>query len=492
MKRVPDVMVGWYDSGAASFACLNHPKNSKETEYWWPADFIVEGRDQISGWFFSLLKAGMVAMDGCPYRTVLMHGFVLDDKGREMHKSHGNFVTSQEVVQKFGRDPFRYYALQSTIWEDLKFSWHAVKQYSGDLDTFWNTFVFAGTYMNLDKFNPTKWPLTKLQRSLRPEDKWLISRTHQTIRDVTKAMDEYKVHEAIRNLKTFLIDDLSHTYIRYIRRRTWVEKGTRDKLAAYATLYLALKSALIMLAPIAPFLSEMIYQNMFKNAEPKHPPTIHLMNWPTYDQKRIDTKLDAEMHAVQAITSATALARGGKSIKQRQPVRKIIVATDSKTVRGALKTYATLLTDQTNTKGIKTTTKDQGRLYEQSENASRFAKGEFTDGLVYVDLKLSQSDLAEGLARDIVRRMQQMRKEMDLKVDSYVEGTVIGPSNSIKQLQSKQRYIAHEVRAKKLTLCTEKEQDEYYQKTWEIDGVKFELGLKEISSKNRKLERTKA
>jgi isoleucyl-tRNA synthetase len=420
-----------------------------------------------------------------------MHGFVLDDKGREMHKSHGNFVTSQEVVQKFGRDPFRYYALQSTIWEDLKFSWDAVKQYSGDLDTFWNTYVFAATYMNLDKFSPAQWPLAKLQRSLRPEDKWLISRTQQTIRDVTKAMDEYKVHEAIRKLKSFLIDDLSHTYIRYIRRRTWIEKRTHDKLAAYATLYLALKSALVMIAPIAPFLSESIYQHMFKSAEPKHPETIHLLNWPSYDEKRIDAKLDAEMIAVQAITSATALARGGKSIKQRQPVSQVVVATDSKTVRNALKTFATLLTDQANAKTIKTTSKSHGATFEHGQNSSRFAKGQFADGLVYVDLKLSQNDLAEGLARDIVRRMQQMRKEMDLKVDSYVEGFVTAPSRTLKRLQSKRSYIAHEVRAKKLTLSTEKELGDYYQKAWEIYGDKYELGLRERSrEKNERVKRS--
>jgi isoleucyl-tRNA synthetase len=477
-------MVGWYDSGAASYASLGHPKNSKDTQYWWPADFIVEGRDQISGWFFSLLKTGIVAFDRSPYKTVLMHGFMLDDKGREMHKSHGNFVTSQEVVEKFGRDPFRYYVLQSTIWEDLKFSWDAVKQYSGDLDTFWNTFVFAGTYMNLDRFNPSQWTISKLTRSLRPEDLWLISRTNRTIREVTKAMDDYKVHEAVRKLKSFLIEDLSHTYIRYIRRRTWVEKQTRDKLSAYATLYLALKSALILLAPIAPFLSESIYSHMFRNAEGKNPETVHLLDWPTFDEKWIKDELEEEMSAVQAITSAAALARGGKALKQRQPVRQVIVASDSKVVRKALRTYAALLCEQTNTKSIKTASKSKGLIFEAGSNTTRFAKGEFADGSVYVDLKLTERDLAEGLARDIVRRMQQMRKEMDLKVDSYVEGYVVASPKSLKLLQTRRRYIAHEVRAKQLRLSTDRVlQDNYYSKAWEIDGEKYELGLSAVETK---------
>ena len=490
MKRIHDVMVGWYDSGAASFASLGHPKNSKDTKYWWPADFIVEGRDQISGWFFSLLKTGIVAFDRSPYKTVLMHGFVLDDKGREMHKSHGNFVTSQEVVEKFGRDPFRYYVLQSTIWEDLKFSWDAVKQYSGDLDTFWNTFLFAGTYMSLDRFKPSQWTITKLRRSLRPEDLWLASRTHRTVREVTKAMDEYRVHEAVRKLKSFLVDDLSHTYIRYIRRRTWVEKETRDKLSAYAVLYLALRSALIMLGPITPFLSESIYRYMFRNAESKNPETVHLLSWPSVDEKWINDELEEEMRAVQAITSASALARGGRALKQRQPVRQVVVASDSKVVRKSLRRYASLLREQTNAKSIKITPKSKGAILGQAANTSRFAKAEFADGSVYVDLKLTESDLAEGLARDLVRRMQQMRKEMDLKVDSYVEGYVVVTPKNFKLLQSRRNYMAHEVRARKLTLTTGKDlQNNYYSKVWEIDGERYEIGLRELGKTKKTAKR---
>lgn len=478
MKRISDVMVGWYDSGAASYACLDHPKKAESTKFWWPADFIVEGRDQISGWFFSLLKAGIVALDNAPYRTVLMHGFVLDDKGREMHKSFGNFVTSEEVVQKFGRDLFRHYVLQNTIWEDLKFSWDAVKQYSGDLDTFWNIFVFAGTYMNLDKFEPAKWPVKRLSRALRPEDKWLLSRTNRTIKDVTEGMEAYKVHEALRKIKSFLVDDLSHTYVRYIRRRTWTERQTRDKLSAYSVLYLALKSALVMLSVVTPFLAESVYQHMFRNAEAKTPETVHLLDWPNYDEKWINDKLENEMQSAQSIISTIALARGEKALKQRQPVRQIIIATDSKLIHNALNTYADLLSSQANTKSIKKTGTLQAVKFETGENTTRFAKAQFTDGSIYVDLKLTADDIAEGLARDVVRRLQQMRKEMDLKVDSFVEAYVSASEKDTKMLRSKRRYIAKEVRAKKLTLSTRKLEGDYYVKAWQIGDRKYEFGLR--------------
>jgi isoleucyl-tRNA synthetase len=484
MARIPDVMVGWYDSGAASYACLGHPKYPELTSKWWPADFIVEGRDQISGWFFSLLKAGLVAMDRSPYKTVLMHGFVLDDAGREMHKSAGNFVTAQEVVQKFGRDIFRHYVLQSTLWEDLRFSWDAVRQYSGDLSTFWNTFVFASTYMSLDKFEPAKWAPTKLARSLRPEDRWLLARTHRTIKEVTLAMDEYKVHEALRKLKAFLLEDLSHTYVRFIRRRTWTEKQTRDKLAAYATLYFALRSALIMLSPLVPFLAESLYQHMFRNAEQGHPQTVHLLDWPSYDDRWIDDLLEGQMDAARAVLSALAVARMEKNLKQRQPVRQIVVATSSDLTRKALKTYSSLMLEQANTRLLKGITKTNATRYEDASNAQRFAKAEFADGTVYVDLKLTQKELADGLARDAVRRLQQMRKEMDLKVDSYVHAYVLAPSRkSASLLNSKRGYIAREIRAKKLIITTEKMNVSaaYYAKMWQIDEQNYQFSLCESS-----------
>ena len=157
MARLPDVMVGWFDSGISSYACLKYPRLRSEVKKWWSADFIVEGRDQISGWFFSLLKAGQIAFGETPYKTVLMHGFMLDEQGREMHKSLGNFVVPQDAIKRYGRDALRLYVLQNTPWEDLKFSWKILAQIAGDLQTIWNVYVFASTYMNLDKFDSIRY-----------------------------------------------------------------------------------------------------------------------------------------------------------------------------------------------------------------------------------------------------------------------------------------------------------------------------------------------
>jgi isoleucyl-tRNA synthetase len=492
MSRVEDVIDVWFESGGASLACLHYPANATEAKLWWPADFIVEGRDQITAWFFGLLRHGIVTMDKCPYKTVLMHGFALDSQGKEMHKSLGNFVSASEVTEKLGRDAFRYYVLQTTLWEDLQFSWDAIRQYQGDLSTIWNTYVFASTYMSLDKFSPHKSPLNRLKQSLQAEDRWLLSRTNRTISEVTSLMDDYKIHEAVRKLKAFLVEDLSHTYVRYIRRRTWVEKQSKDKLAAYATLYIALKSALTMLTPIIPFLTESIYQHMLRNAEPNHPETVHLLNWPKAEKEWVDDTLEEEMAAAQKLLSAVAELRNVKGLKQRQPVPQILVVTDSKLVKKTLSAYSTLLAEQANTRRLKLVSKNEATKLDEPQ---RFAKADFSDGTIFLDLKLTKSELAEGLARDAVRRMQQMRKEMDLKVDSFVHAYVVAPSpKEVALLKSKRKYIAGEVRAKQIKITTGemKIQLPYYTKRWQINGATFEFGLCETSKVAQKVSAVKA
>jgi isoleucyl-tRNA synthetase len=486
MSRVEDIIDVWFESGGASLACLGYPANAAEASFWWPADFIVEGRDQITAWFFGLLRHGIVTMGRCPYKTVLMHGFALDSEGREMHKSLGNFVTAHEVAEKFGRDAFRYYVLQTTLWEDLQFSWDAIRQYQGDLSTIWNTYVFASTYMSLDRFAPARVPLNRLTRSLRAEDLWLLSRTNRTIKDVTALMDEYKIHEAVRKLKAFLVEDLSHTYVRYIRRRTWVEKQSRDKLAAYATLYIALKAALTMLTPIVPFLTESIYQNMLRNAEPKHPETVHLLDWPKYEAKLVSDSLEEEMKIAQRLLSTVAELRMTKGLKQRQPVPHIWVTSNATAVKKTLKTYSALLREQANSRSLVLVSE---RSVSRLDDPDRFAKTGFEGGEVFLDLKLTKSELAEGLARDVVRRMQQMRKEMDLKVDSFVHAYLVAPSEKeAALLKSKRDYIAGEVRARqiKITAGETKVRLPYYTKRWQINGMTFELGLCETSRLSEK------
>src|SRR5947209_5078923 len=241
-KREPDTLDVWGDSGAASWASLRYPKNSVELKKWWPADLIVEAHDQTRGWFYNQLVSGVLAFSGGPYRTVLMHGHTLDEHGEKMSKSKGNFVSPDDVVGKYSRDALRFYTVQSTLWEDFQFSWNAVEVAAKDLQIAWNVFSFATLYMNLDKFKPDSWSVKRVWNNLRPEDKWLVSRSESLLKDVTGNMEGLELHLALRRLRAFVIEDLSHWYIRLVRRRFWQEKQNKDKLASYAALHHALKT----------------------------------------------------------------------------------------------------------------------------------------------------------------------------------------------------------------------------------------------------------
>jgi len=549
MRRVPDVMVGWFDSGISSYACLSYPKTRRESEKWWPPDFIVEGRDQISGWFFSLLKAGLVALGETPFKTVLMHGFMLDEQGREMHKSLGNFVVPQDVISRYGRDALRLYVLQNTLWEDLKFSWKILAQVAGDLQTIWNVYVFASTYMNLDRFDPAASPPEKMKRHMREEDLWLMSRTEHTVGTVTSAMEGYRIHEAVRVVKNFLVEELSHNYIRLVRRRTWVEKEDPDKLAAYSVLSHALREAVVMMAPFTPFIAEAVYHGMFRPAETKAPATIHALEWPTPRPVWRDDELEKRMEICQRVISAAAMARMKAGLKLRQPVRAVNVITSRNEVREAVVRMRGLLLEQLNTRSLEVATSSEltrsvalravpnmavlgpelksragkvARLLvgmDPADLRSRLSRGpvqvevdsekvsieqrhvsfseetketqpvaEFEGGRVQIDTTLSPDEVADGLARDVVRRVQQMRKEMNLRVDAFIDVHIVASApDGASSLNSRRDYILGEVRAKRLRIehLDQGRAQGKLVKDWPIGDDTFSVGLTEQEEETR-------
>jgi len=485
MRRVPDVLVCWFDSGISSYASLGHPRNLAEKEYWWPADFIVEGRDQISGWFFSLLKAGIVSFKRSPYETVLMHGFLLDEHGHEMHKSLGNYVSPDEVVGKFGRDALRVYVLQSTLWEDLKFSWSTLSEVVGDLNTIWNIYVFASTYMNLDSFNPDMWRPKNLRSHMRPEDLWLMSRLQGLVEAVTSSLESYRLHEAVRAVRGFYIEDLSHNYIRLVRRRTWIEKDDPDKLSAYSVLYNVLKTSLVLLAPFTPFIAEQIYLDMFSKAESKASESIHMTDWPKVEKGWVDRSLEESMMHAQSILAAIASARMNAKLKLRQPVRSIAVVSGLKEVKDAVSRLRRIILDQGNTKKI-TVIPPSGEKNLLRKRSAKLVSSEFSGGKVYVDTALTMMEVAEGLSRDIVRRMQQMRREMNLPVDAYVKAFIVAPDNESKKLLGKRRrYICEEVRVKELSILGKDEEawKPEHGREWSIGDKNYTVGLNRLTVK---------
>ena len=351
MKRSPDVFDVWFDSAVASWATLRFPSHEEEFSEWWPADFITEGHDQTRGWFYSQLGAAMVSFGRAPYKSVLMHGFTLDDQGRKMSKSIGNIVQPEEVVQKFGADILRFYVLGANApWEDLHFSWDAVENTGRMLNIFWNAYRFALPYMVLDKFDAGKADLSRYESNLRIEDRWILSRINSLIEDVTVDMEGYQLHRIVRSISDFILEDLSRWYIQLVRPRTWIEQDNPDKLAAYATIYEVLVKLCQLMAPFTPFISESIYQNLVKGLDESAPQSVHMCQWPKADQTRIDKRLEGSMALVREVSMAASNARQKGGRKLRWPVSEIVIAPAKEVVDlGGLEN---VLKGQTNSKKI--------------------------------------------------------------------------------------------------------------------------------------------
>ena len=539
MKRSPDVFDVWFDSAVASWATLRFPSQEKDFEEWWPADFITEGHDQTRGWFYSQLGAAMVSFGRAPYKSVLMHGFTLDDQGRKMSKSIGNIVQPEEVVAKFGADILRFYVLGANApWEDLHFSWESVENTSRMLNIFWNAYRFALPYMVLDGFDAEKADLSRYEKSLRPEDRWILSRINSLIGEVTEEMEAYQLHRIVRSISEFILEDLSRWYIQLVRPRTWIEQDDPDKLAAYATIYEVLVKLSRLMAPFTPFLSESIYQNLVRGLDGAAAlPSVHMCDWPVADGARIDRKLEESMSLVREISMAGSNARQKGGRKLRWPVSEIVISPAKEAVD--LGDLVGVLKGQTNAKKITVLPpgekpkmdlelspvhKKIGPVYKGEAKAvvaalqaadpfdikrqldsgceaglsyggkeyrinsemvvikelppESLPAAEFSRGLVYVDITLTPELESEGYAREIIRRIQDMRKEMDLKVEDQIRAEVDIESKPILDLALlKKEHIAGEVRASNFQLGLGLELRGKLVKDWDIEGVCVRIAI---------------
>jgi isoleucyl-tRNA synthetase len=540
MLRSPDVFDVWFDSAVASWATLRFPGNEQQFDLWWPADFITEGHDQTRGWFYSQLGASMVSFGKAPYKSVLMHGFTLDDQGRKMSKSIGNVVQPEEVVKKHGADILRFYVLGANApWEDLHFSWEAVENTSRMLNIFWNAYRFALPYMILDGFDASKADPSIYRKSLRPEDLWILSRVNSLAAEVTAAMEQYQLHRIVRLISDFILEDLSRWYIQLVRPRTWTEQNDPDKLAAYATIYEVLVKLCRLMAPFTPFLSESIYQNLVRGIDPGAPESVHMCDWPQADERLIDRRLEKSMALVREVSEAASNARQKAGRKLRWPVNEIVIAPSKEAVEiGGLEG---VLKGQTNSKKVTVLSPGQkprmdlemapvhkkigpvfkgeakkvvealkiadpfavksqletGEALITFENKSyavtkdmiefrelppeNLSAAEFSEGYVYVDVVLTPELEAEGYAREIIRRIQEMRKVLDLRVEDQIKATVEIDSKPVLDLALLQKdHIASEVRASQFELGLGLDVKGKLVKDWDIEGVCVRIGVSGI------------
>ncbi len=544
-KRVQDVLDVWFDSGVASWASLGYPKSKDLFEKLWPSRFITEGEDQVTKWFYSQQVVSVAAFDEVPYRRALMHGFALDERGRKMSKSLGNVVDPQDVANKYGVDILRLYVLGANPpWEDLKFSWAGVDIVQKVIGILWNVHVFATTYMSLDEFDPKGVDMAGVLPSFTSEDLWMTSRINSVIRDVTVALEGLNLHGAVRCLSNFIMEDLSRWYVRLVRERVWIEKEDPKKLAAYVVLYQAMHVLMRLIAPFAPHISEAIYRDLVKSIDPAGPESVHMLPWPTPEESAMNVKLERGMNIIRSFVEAGAAARQQAKLKLRWPVRMATVQASKRETLADINGLQELLRARLNSKelvllGPEEKFKDSSFKVKMDEQrfASKLgiiaqqamdalAKMDATrlkeeldrqgfiglnveghklnishdmvsfeeqapDGFVLVQTEFGKIGLdtrmtpeleAEAMARELVRRLQTMRKEMDLAMEEQVD-VDIGVSSEVdlRLLSMQQDYISREVRVRNLRICRADDvSKEGYMKDWSIDGANFRLLIKRL------------
>ncbi len=471
--REPFVVDVWLDSGVAWIAGIDGLRNKEFFNQVYPYDFVTEGIDQTRGWFYSLLASSIVWLGKAPYKSILMQGWVLDKYGRKMSKSKGNVIWAEWLLNKYGADPTRLYILyKSAPWDDMAFNPDEIKDINRVLTILWNIFKFADTYMELDKFKPHDYPLTKeLLSKGSPEDRWLASIFNSRLRRIEEAMKKYELHHVTKEFINLIVEDLSHRYLRLIRRRVWREEGD-DKYVAYSVLYYVLKNLLVIGSILTPYITEYLYQAFIRRYEKDVPESIHLTKWPEVREEFIDKGLEEVMDEVFEIFSTASSLRNTVGIKLRWPLRRLIVEVGNAEYARRLDEVANLIKYICNVKELVIT--DKPVIVSSDE----YLSAEFSWGKVHLSKVIDREIYLESLAREIVRRVQVMRNKANLKVDDYI---VMAYETTDKELadaiDKHADYIMTEVRAKEVK---EGIKPEMFSKEWVIEGKKIKLAIKKV------------
>ena len=412
MQRTPEVIDCWFDSGAMPIAQWHYPfENKDKFEENFPADFICEAIDQTRGWFYSLHAISTLLFDRPCFKNAVCLGHVIDAQDEKMSKSKGNVIDPWTVVNSCSADALRWYMLTSASGEDNhRFSIQMVTETMQKiLLTLWNAYSFFTLYANIDGFVPQ--PSVSL--SFAELDKWIISELNRLILEVTKALDSYNPTQAARQINNF-IDDLSNWYIRRSRRRFWKSENDADKLAAYTTLHQCLVTLSQLLAPLTPFIAEALYQNLVRSVDSEVEESVHLTDFPVADMTKIDGKLSNDVELVMKTASLGRAARAKAGIKVRQPLAKAIVKVSSEAEKDALRRSAAEILEEINVKEM-----DFSRE-EFPSDISGYSIASDARYWVAVSTDLTSELVAEGISRETVRRLQNMRRTAKFDVADHI------------------------------------------------------------------------
>ena len=530
MHRVPEVIDCWFDSGAMPFAQHHYPFENKELfEAQFPADFISEAVDQTRGWFYSLLAISTLIFNKAPYKNVIVLGHVQDENGQKMSKSKGNAVDPFEALESYGADAIRwYFYTNSAPWLPNRFYGKTVVEGQRKfMGTLWNTYAFYVLYSNIDKFDPTKYNLEDCKLTVM--DKWLLSKLYSMVKAVDDNLANYKIPEAAKALQEFT-DEMSNWYVRRGRERYWVQGETDDKTAAYMTLYTALTVTAKTAAPMIPFMAEAIYRNLVCNVDKNAPESVHLCDFPVVREDLIDKELEKNMDEVVDIVVLGRAARNGSNLKNRQPLNTMYVNCDKK-VEGY---FIDIIREELNIKNVdfdadassfvsytfkpqlktlgpkygkqlgeirtalaelpsdaKKTLDAEGKLVlELASGTVELAvedvlidtvqkEGVFTVSdkgvTVALDTELTEELIEEGFVKELISKIQTMRKDSDFNVTDHINVTLSGNDKVSDIALKNKEAIATIVLADSITVS-----EAANAKDWDINGENVKIAVERV------------
>ncbi|MEM1922695.1 MAG: isoleucine--tRNA ligase [Nitrososphaerota archaeon] len=539
MFREPYVLDTWLDSGVAHFASVDWLRNKQLFEKLFPYDYITEAIDQTRGWFYTLMFTSVLMFGKAPYKTVLSQNFVLDREGKKMSKSRGNVLWAAESMERWGVDNLRIYLVsKAQSWESINFDPDEVKQVNQALNILWNVASFAKTYFTLDRYDSEKETVWSMLSYAEPEDRWILSRINTLVKYVTHSLDRLEMHEAARSILKFIVEDLSRTYVRAVRRRFWIEERTPKKIAAYSTLHYVLLKLLTILSIFAPYISEYLYQRLKTENDPQ---SVCLLSWPRPDESLLNPEIEDRMQVAEDIIAATLNARNKARRKLRWPLRRVIISPNSpraregilslreyiermtnsflvevlevgqkppETVKRVVPVHARLgpragrrleqvakalsdvrvneLLDQIARTGRYTLTLADGSLFEildgdfrvAEELPSHLYEAEGRLARVYIDVSEDESLKSLALANEVIRRIQVMRKELNLEIVREVPCFISAePPSLLESLKPLIEYMEEETRTRINFGVPSSELEKAYRREWEVEQCKISLTI---------------
>ncbi len=471
--REPYVIDVWIDSGVAWMASVDGMRNPELLEKLYPYDFVTEAIDQTRGWFYSLLVTSVLMNGKPPYKNVLIQGHVVDKYGQKMSKSKGNVIWAQDIFDRYGVDPVRAYILTKFAPGDVfSFDPDEVKETINKLNVMWNVFRFAQMYMSLDKFDPKTHRLEELIKSAKVEDLWILSKFYSTLRAYNSYMEKYELHQSSRAVFNFLIEYLSHRYVRIVRPRVWKEEGN-DKFVAYAVLYKVLKESLKMLAPIIPHISEYLWQHFVMKFEPDEVESLHLTTLPEVDESYIRNDLEAAFELMFDIYASVSSMRNLLGIKLRWPIKEVIIELGGEQLK-MLSEYLNIVKFLANAKDVSVTAELPSKCL-----SDEYLTKDFNTFKICMSKAIDKGLYYEGIAREVIRRVQVMRNKANLAVDEYIELAILTDDEEIKDSINMFRdFILNETRSKSLISVGEG----MYVVEWDLEGKKVTIGIRRITS----------